>query len=95
MNKNFPSKNGISIEKCKKIQFLRWLIKISISKLSFSTGSAKKPTIYDLSFLIAIYYPKSDDKYSFETRNYHYSSHFTITEVFSGLGPILMTGLKY
>ena len=39
------------------------LIKISISLLNFSTESAKKPTIYDLMFLIVIYAPKNHNKH--------------------------------
>ena len=45
-------------------------------------------------FLIAIYSPKND-KLPSEMKNEHHISHFTITEVFPGLGPILTTGLKY
>ena len=40
-----------------------------ISVLNFSTESAKKPTIYDLLFLIAIYAPKNDNKHPSEMRN--------------------------
>ena len=51
--------------------------------------------MFDLLFLIAIYSPKNNDNYPFEMRSYHHSSHFTITEVFPGLGPILTTGVTY
>ena len=83
MNKHFASnllsqgsiEHG-SIEQCKKIQFLVYLMKISISVLNFSSESAKRPTIYDLLFLIAISTPKSNNKHPSEMRNQHHSSHF-------------------
>ena len=65
------------------------LIKISILVLNFSTESAEKPKNYDLLFLIAIYSPKNDNKHSSELR------HYTMSEVFPSLGPILMIDLKY
>ena len=55
------------------------LIKTLISVLNFSTESAKKPTIYDLLFLIAIYSPKNDSKHPSEMRDYHrsrFGTHF-------------------
>ena len=39
------------------------------SALNFSTVSAKKPTIYDLLFLIALYSPKYFNKHPSEMRN--------------------------
>ena len=64
--------------------------------INFSAESAKKTAKknYGLLFLIALYSPKNDHKNFSEMRNYH-SCHFTVTKVFLGLGPILMTGLKY
>ena len=86
----------LCIEQCKKIQFLGCLIKISNSGLNFSTESARERTVYDLLFLIVIYSPKNDNKHPSKMRNYHHSSHFTITnKVFSGLVPIFTTALKY
>ena len=41
----------------------------SFSVLNFSTESAKKTTIYDFIFLIALYSPKNDNKDPSETRN--------------------------
>ena len=37
--------------------------------MNFSTESAKKPTIYYLLFLIAIYSPKNDKRHPSEMRN--------------------------
>ena len=54
--------------KCKDSVFVM-LIKISISVLKFSTESAKRPTIFVLLFLIAIYYPKNDNKHPSEKNN--------------------------
>ena len=45
------------------------LIKASIDVVNFSTELAKKPTIYDLLFLIAIYSPENDNKLSCNMRN--------------------------
>ena len=42
---------------------------MSISVLNFSTESDKKPTMFDLLFLIAIYSPKNDNEYPSEMRN--------------------------
>ena len=61
---------------------------------NFSTATAKK-TIYDLLFLTVIYSPQNENKHPFEMKNEQHNSHFTITKVFPGLGPILATGLKY
>ena len=76
MNKNvasnLPSEGSIEqdyIVKCEKLQFWRCLIKISISVLNFSIESVKKPTVYDLLHLIAIYSPKNDNKDPSEMRN--------------------------
>ena len=63
--------------------------------INFSTESAKKTTIYNLLFLIALYSPKNDNKQPSEMRIQHNSSYFTVITVFLGLGPILVTGLKY
>ena len=49
----FLSKNS------KKSQVWACLIIISISVLDIGTKTAKKPTIYDLLFLTAIYFPKN------------------------------------
>ena len=68
-------------------------MKISISVLNFSTESAEKPTIYDLLFCIVIYSLKNDNKHLSEMKE-HQSSHFTMSKVSVGLGPILTTGLK-
>ena len=102
MNKNFASNflsQGNIEQDClsknvKKNQFLSCLIEISISVLKFNTESSKKPTLYDMLFLTAIYSPKNDNKHSSEMRNQYHSSHFTITEGFSGLGRILTIGLN-
>ena len=59
----------LSMEKCKKNQFLGCLIKTSISVLNSNNESAKKPTVYDLLFLIAIYYPKNQNKRPSDMRN--------------------------
>ena len=77
MNKNFLSnllsqgsiEQGYLSNNVKKIQFLGCLIKTSISVLTFSTGSAKERTIYDLLFLIAIYSPKNNNKHPSKIRN--------------------------
>ena len=45
-------------------------------------------------FLIAVYFPKTDNEHS-EMRNQYCTSHLTTSEAFSGLGPILKAGLKY
>ena len=37
--------------------------------LNFSTESGKKPTIYDLLFLVAIYFPEHDNKHPSGSRN--------------------------
>ena len=66
MTKNFVSKllSQGSIEfdnvskNAKKIPFLGNLIKILISVLNFSAESFEKSTIYDLLFLVAIYFLK-------------------------------------
>ena len=76
---------GLFTEKCKNFQFLGCLIKfeywISVSE------SAKKPTTYDLLFLIvALYSSKNDNKYPSGMKNYHHSSYFTITKVFPSFG---------
>ena len=68
---------------------------MSIPVLNFSAESAKELTLYDLLLLIAICSPNSDNKHSSEMRNQHHDSHFTVSEVFFGWGPILKTGLKY
>ena len=104
MNKNFAS-NLISQDSIEQNYLSKiveesvfgvfYCAKISISVLNFSTESVKKPTVYDLLFLIAIYYPKNDNKHSSEMRSYHHSNYFTLTEVCTGFGPILTTDLKY
>ena len=53
---------------------------------NFSTATAKKTAIYS---------PKNENKHPSEMKNEQHNSHFTITKVFPGLGPILVTGLKY
>ena len=76
MNKTFAQnllsqgsiKQDYLLEKCKDSVFVM-LIKISISVLKFSTELAKKPTIFDLLFLIVIYYPKNDNKHPSEKNN--------------------------
>ena len=68
--------------------------KISISVLNFSTESAKKPTVYDLPFLFAIYSARNDNKHFSEVKNKHYRNHFIINEIFPRLEPILMTYRK-
>ena len=55
---------------------------MSIPLLSFSTESTKELLIYDFLFLVAIYSPNNDNKYSSEIRNEHHNSHFTVIEVF-------------
>ena len=59
---------GLFTENCKNSVFGD-LIKVSISVLNFSTGSAKKTTIYDLLFLFETYSPKNDNKHPSEMRN--------------------------
>ena len=44
---------------------------MSIKVMNFSAESAKKPTLFDLLFLIAIYSPKNENKHPSETRNYY------------------------
>ena len=44
-------------------------MKISVLVLNFSAESAKKPTIYNLLFLIAIYFPKNNNKHPPEMGN--------------------------
>ena len=56
---------------------------MSIPVLNFSTESAKELALYDLLFLIAIYSPNNGNKHPSEMRNYHYKSHFNVTEVLS------------
>ena len=56
-------------------------------------GQLKKTTIYNLIFLIHFILLKR--KQSYEMRNQHRRSYFTVTKVFLGLGPILITGQKY
>ena len=68
---------------------------MSIPVLNFSSESAKKLTLYDLLCLVPIYSPNSYNKHPSEIRNKHHNSHFTVTEVFLGWGPILREGLKY
>ena len=67
----------------------------SVPALNFNTESGKKLTLYDLLFLIAIYYPNNDSKRPSKMRNQHHNSHFTVTKVFLGWGLILTTGKKY
>ena len=55
--------------KCEKYHFGGNLIDIPILVLSFSTESAEKPTIYDLLYLAAKYYPKNNNKHPSEMRN--------------------------
>ena len=70
MNKNFAS-NLLSQDsterdhppKNKKISFFG----LSNKNINFSTESTKKPTIYDLLFLVATYFPKNDNKHPSET----------------------------
>ena len=45
-------------------------------------------------FLSALYSPKNDNKQSYEMRNKHRRSYFTVTKLFLGLGSILTAGLK-
>ena len=98
MNKNFASNllSQGSIEQ----DYLSKNVKNSVlgvfnKNFNFSTESAKKSTIYDFLFLIALYSPKNDNKHPSETRNYHHGSHVIITKVFHCLGPILTTDLNY
>ena len=44
------------------------LLKISILVFSFIIESAEKTTLYGLSFLIAIYSPKNDNKHPSEMK---------------------------
>ena len=62
IEQNFSSKN------IKKSVFVV-LTKASIYVVNFSTELAKKPTIYDLLFLIAIYSPENDNKLPCNMRN--------------------------
>ena len=95
MDKHFPFPQG-SIEQdylwnnVKNFSFWGYLIKMSNSVLNFSTESAK-PTIYDFLFFITLYSPKNhNNRIPLKWQSLYY-----ITEVFPGLEPILMTGLKY
>ena len=95
MDKHFPFSQG-SIEQdylwnnVKNFSFWGYLIKMSNSVLNFSTESAK-PTIYDFLFFITLYSPKNhNNRIPLKWQSLYY-----ITEVFPGLEPILMTGLKY
>ena len=72
MNKNFASSllSQGSIEQdylSKNVKNLKFL-KIQISVLNFSTESAKKATINNLLFLIALYSPKYNNKQPIEMR---------------------------
>ena len=58
MNKKFSIKLTYYLSKN-----IKDLIKTYISVLNFSTESAKKLTIYDLLFLIALYSSKTDNKH--------------------------------
>ena len=42
---------------------------MSIPVMNFSTETAKKLTLYDLLFFIAIYSSNNENKHLFETRN--------------------------
>ena len=53
-----------SIKKCERKSVFGLFENLNIS---FSTGSAKKPTLYNWLFLSAIYYPKNDNKPLSET----------------------------
>ena len=66
----------------------------SDKKINFSNESAKKPTIYDLLFIIAIYSLENVNKQSSEMKNKRQNSLFTTSTVFPGLEPILYAGQK-
>ena len=67
---------------------------IFYGNINVSTESAKKPTTFDLLFLIAIYSVKNGNKHLSEIRIKHQNSYLTLSVVVAGLRPILMTDLK-
>ena len=67
---------------------------IFYGNINVSTESAKKPTTFDLLFLIAIYSVKNGNKHLSEIRIKYRNSHLTLIVFVAGLRPILMTGLK-
>ena len=66
----------------------------SDKKINISNESVKKPTIYDLLFIIAIYSLQNVNKQSSEMKNKRQNSLFTTSTVFPGLEPILYAGQK-
>ena len=63
-------------------------------KINFSNESVKKPTIYDLLFIIAIYSLQNVNTQSSEMKNKHQNSLFTTSTVFPSSDPILFGGEK-
>ena len=51
-------------------------------------NQSKKPTIYDLLFIVVIYALQSVSKHSSEMKNKYRKSVFTTSTVFPGLEPI-------
>ena len=67
----------------------------SDKKINFSNESVKKPTIYDLLFIIAIFYClRNVNKQSSRIENRHQNSLFTTSKAFHGLKPLLYAGQK-
>ena len=54
----------------------------------------KKPTIYELLFIITIYSLENVNKQPSEMKIYDQNSLFTANTIFPGLGPILTAGQK-
>ena len=48
--------------------------------MNFNTKSAYKTTTYNLTFLIALYSDKNDNKEPSQMRNQHRKSYFTVTK---------------
>ena len=63
-------------------------------KINFSNESVKKPTIYDLLFIIAVYCLQNVNTQSSEMKNKHQNSLFTTNTVFPASDPILFPGQK-
>ena len=66
----------------------------SDKKIYFSNESVKKPSIYDLLFIIAIYSLQNVNKQSSEMKNKLQNSRFTTSTVFLALESILYAGQK-
>ena len=62
--------NGTAFRKMQKISVLGMFDKnINFIVLNFSTESAERKIVYDLLFLITLYFPKYENKHPSEMRN--------------------------